>query len=84
MSDPKVKKRLPLLDAELHDHQIFPQRIPDYVQYRHIKNWYFRWMARGVVSLAEEKITLAFVNSAKLPRMEVTVFAGNVLAARVP
>jgi SAM-dependent methyltransferase len=25
------------------DH-IFPYRIPDYVRYRYVKNWYFRWM----------------------------------------
>jgi len=25
------------------DH-IFPYRIPDYVQYRYVKVWYFRWM----------------------------------------
>jgi 2-polyprenyl-3-methyl-5-hydroxy-6-metoxy-1,4-benzoquinol methylase len=25
------------------DH-IFPYRIPDYVQYRYVKEWYFRWM----------------------------------------
>lgn len=25
------------------DH-VFPYRIPDYVQYRYVKEWYFRWM----------------------------------------
>ncbi|HZR65038.1 MAG TPA: class I SAM-dependent methyltransferase [Terriglobales bacterium] len=25
------------------DH-IFPYRVPDYIQYRYVKNWYFRWM----------------------------------------
>lgn len=25
------------------DH-IFPYRVPDYVQYRYVKEWYFRWM----------------------------------------
>lgn len=25
------------------DH-IFPYRIPDYTRYRHVRNWYFRWM----------------------------------------
>ncbi|MGC9025813.1 MAG: hypothetical protein ACP5NB_13465 [Chloroflexia bacterium] len=27
------------------DH-IFPYRIPDYVQYRYVKVWYFRWMPK--------------------------------------
>jgi hypothetical protein len=27
------------------DH-IFPYRIPDYVKYRYVKVWYFRWMPR--------------------------------------
>jgi 2-polyprenyl-3-methyl-5-hydroxy-6-metoxy-1,4-benzoquinol methylase len=25
---------------------IFPYRIPDYVQYRYVREWYFRWMPR--------------------------------------
>jgi 2-polyprenyl-3-methyl-5-hydroxy-6-metoxy-1,4-benzoquinol methylase len=29
------------------DH-IFPYRIPDYVQYRYVKVWYFRWIPQGV------------------------------------
>lgn len=39
-----------LLEAEgfrvtdVHADHIFPYRIPDYVQYRYVKEWYFRWM----------------------------------------
>ena len=29
------------------DH-IFPYRIPDYVQYRYKKVWYFRWMPKAL------------------------------------
>ena len=29
------------------DH-VFPYRIPDYVQYRYVKEWYFRWMTTPV------------------------------------
>lgn len=29
------------------DH-VFPYRIPDYVQYRYVKEWYFRWMPTAV------------------------------------
>jgi 2-polyprenyl-3-methyl-5-hydroxy-6-metoxy-1,4-benzoquinol methylase len=29
------------------DH-IFPYRIPDYVQYRYVKVWYFRWIPQGI------------------------------------
>lgn len=29
------------------DH-IFPYRIPDYVQYRYVKEWYFRWLPAAI------------------------------------
>jgi 2-polyprenyl-3-methyl-5-hydroxy-6-metoxy-1,4-benzoquinol methylase len=32
---------------------IFPYRIPDYVQYRYIKEWYFRWMPRPMFRFLE-------------------------------
>ncbi|MDW8417760.1 MAG: class I SAM-dependent methyltransferase, partial [Bacteroidia bacterium] len=32
------------------DH-IFPYRIPDYVQYRYVKVWYFRWMPQWLFRL---------------------------------
>lgn len=34
------------------DH-IFPYRIPDYVQYRYVKEWYFRWMPPPLFRLLE-------------------------------
>jgi len=34
------------------DH-IFPYRIPDYVQYRYRKEWYFAWMPRSLFRLME-------------------------------
>lgn len=34
------------------DH-IFPYRIPDYVQYRYVRVWYFRWMPRFVFRALE-------------------------------
>jgi len=34
------------------DH-IFPYRIPDYVQYRYVKVWYFRWMPRPIFRVLE-------------------------------
>jgi len=30
--------------TEIRADHIFPYHIPDYVQYRYIKSWYFRWM----------------------------------------
>lgn len=35
------------------DH-IFPYRIPDYVQYRYVKEWYFRWMPRPLFRWLEQ------------------------------
>ena len=30
--------------TDLHMDHIFPYRIPDYVEYRYVREWYFRWM----------------------------------------
>jgi 2-polyprenyl-3-methyl-5-hydroxy-6-metoxy-1,4-benzoquinol methylase len=35
------------------DH-IFPYRIPDYVQYRYVKAWHFRWIPRAVFRRLEQ------------------------------
>jgi ubiquinone/menaquinone biosynthesis C-methylase UbiE len=35
------------------DH-IFPYRIPDYVKYRYVKVWYFRWMPPGLFRSLEK------------------------------
>jgi 2-polyprenyl-3-methyl-5-hydroxy-6-metoxy-1,4-benzoquinol methylase len=32
---------------------IFPYRIPDYVQYRYVREWYFRWMPRSLFTPLE-------------------------------
>jgi len=37
------------------DH-IFPYRIPDYVQYRYVKNWYFRWMPNSWFHWLERRL----------------------------
>jgi 2-polyprenyl-3-methyl-5-hydroxy-6-metoxy-1,4-benzoquinol methylase len=37
------------------DH-IFPYRIEDYIQYRYIKEWYFRWMPKTLFHFLEKKI----------------------------
>ncbi len=34
---------------------IFPYRIPDYVKYRYVKNWYFRWMPEGMFRALERQ-----------------------------
>lgn len=37
------------------DH-IFPYRIPDYKQYRYVKEWYFRWMPERLFRWVEQRI----------------------------
>jgi len=37
------------------DH-IFPYRVRDYVQYRYVKNWYFRWMPETWFRALERKL----------------------------
>ncbi len=34
---------------------IFPYRIPDYVEHRYVKNWYFRFLPRTVFRLLERR-----------------------------
>lgn len=37
------------------DH-IFPYYIPEYVQYRYVKEWYFRWMPNSVFHWLEQQL----------------------------
>src|SRR6185436_5228342 len=37
------------------DH-IFPYRIPDYVNYRYVKVWYFRFLPKAVFRFLERKL----------------------------
>ena len=37
-------ERIGLRVTETRVDHIFPYRIPDYVQYRYVKEWFFRWM----------------------------------------
>jgi SAM-dependent methyltransferase len=30
--------------TDIHVDHVFPYRIPDYVQYRYVREWYFRWL----------------------------------------
>lgn len=34
--------------TEISANHIFPYRIPDYLQHRYVKVWYFRWMPRSL------------------------------------
>ena len=46
---------------------IFPYRIPDYVQYRYVKSWYFRWMPNLWFHWLEKKLGWHLLIIAKLP-----------------
>ena len=48
------------------DH-IFPYRISDYVEYRYVKNWYFRWMPESWFRTLERKLGWHLMTIAKLP-----------------
>jgi ubiquinone/menaquinone biosynthesis C-methylase UbiE len=41
--------------AEVKVEHIFPYRIADYVQYRYVKEWYFRWMPQPVFRALEHR-----------------------------
>jgi 2-polyprenyl-3-methyl-5-hydroxy-6-metoxy-1,4-benzoquinol methylase len=50
------------------DH-IFPYRIPDYVQYRYVKNWYFRWLPRVWFRWLEQHFGWHLCVTAEVPRV---------------
>jgi hypothetical protein len=54
---PEIKKlldRFEILDVTV-DH-IFPYRIPDYVQYRYVREWYFRWIPLPLFHWIERRL----------------------------
>ena len=40
----------------MYKEHIFPYRIPDYVQYKYVKKWYFRWMPNAVFRWLEHRL----------------------------
>lgn len=40
---------------EIKVHHIFPYKIKDYIQYRYVKNWYFRYMPKKLFEFLEGK-----------------------------
>jgi SAM-dependent methyltransferase len=48
------------------DH-IFPYRIPDYVQYRYIREWYFRWMPDSCFRWLERRLGWHLLIVARCP-----------------
>jgi ubiquinone/menaquinone biosynthesis C-methylase UbiE len=48
------------------DH-IFPYRVHDYVQYRYIKNWYFRWMPAAMFRALERLVGWHLLMTAEAP-----------------
>jgi len=44
----KILKRHGFKVKDIRIEHIFPYRIPDYVEYRYVKVWYFRWMPRSL------------------------------------
>jgi len=41
--------------TDVQAEHIFPYRIPDYVKYQYVKEWYFRWMPRPLFRLLERR-----------------------------
>ena len=42
--------------TEMHVDHIFPYRIPDYVKYRYVRAWYFRWMPQSFFHWLEKRM----------------------------
>jgi SAM-dependent methyltransferase len=51
---------------------IFPYRIPDYVQYRYVQNWYFRWMPKPLFRWLERRLGWHLLIVACLPENGLT------------
>ena len=54
--------------TDLRTDHIFPYRIADYVQYRYVREWYFRWMPAPLVPGLRAPVRLA---SAHLGRSQI-------------
>jgi 2-polyprenyl-3-methyl-5-hydroxy-6-metoxy-1,4-benzoquinol methylase len=52
---------------EIGAEHIFPYRIPDYVAYRYVKVWYFRWLPRGIFHWLERRLGWHLCVTAKVP-----------------
>jgi hypothetical protein len=40
----------------IHAEHIFPYRIRDYIQYRYVREWYFRWLPASVFHALERML----------------------------
>lgn len=49
------------------DH-VFPYRIPDYVQYRYVREWYFRWMPEPLFRFFERTFGWHLLLTAEAPK----------------
>jgi 2-polyprenyl-3-methyl-5-hydroxy-6-metoxy-1,4-benzoquinol methylase len=62
-----VKKLLrPFKVTEAFADHIFPYRISDYVQYRYVKNWYWRWMPKPLFHWFERRFGWHLCATAKV------------------
>jgi hypothetical protein len=51
--------------TDLHVDHVFPYRIPDYVEYRYVREWYFRWMPDAVFRKLERQFGWHLLITAK-------------------
>jgi ubiquinone/menaquinone biosynthesis C-methylase UbiE len=51
--------------SDLYVDHIFPYRIPDYVEYRYVKEWYFRWMPNSWFRALERRFGWHLLLTAK-------------------
>lgn len=49
---------------------IFPYRVQDYVQYRYVKRWYFRWLPDSWFAWLERRLGWHLLIVARLPRRD--------------
>jgi 2-polyprenyl-3-methyl-5-hydroxy-6-metoxy-1,4-benzoquinol methylase len=54
----------------LHIDHIFPYRIPDYIQYNYVREWYFRWIPSWFFRWMERRYGWHLCASAVVPSME--------------
>ena len=63
----------PLKVTEVFAEHIFPYRISDYVEYRYVRNWYWRWMPQPLFRWFERHFGWHLCATATAARDEVAV-----------
>ena len=79
----ELVERAGFVAQDVHVDHVFPYRIPEYVEYRYVKEPYFRWMPEGLFGAFERRFGWHLLITAVAPRrlMRIAVIGLGKLGA---